>query len=101
MMRPGAGFAQPRAVARIRRLGVGEKTRVVVAGPLAAADMGRLEHACAPALPQHPLPLEIDIRRVTQVDRTAAAVLDRLAQRGAHIIRNGNASTGYPPNNAA
>ena len=69
---------------------VGATTRVIVAGPLAAADMGRLEHACAPALPHDPLPLEIDIRRVTRLDRTAAAVLDRLAQRGARIIRNAN-----------
>jgi hypothetical protein len=60
---------------------------VIVVGALAAADMGRLEHACAPALLQEPLPLEIDIRRVTRMDGTAAAVLDRLARRGARILK--------------
>ena len=88
-------------MARIRRLPIGDLTRVVVIGALAAVDMGRLEHACAPALPRHPLPLEIDIRRVTGMDRTAAAVLDRLAKRGARIIGGAEAtSTDHPPDAA-
>jgi len=73
-------------VARIRQLRFGEVTRVTVTGLLAARDIGRLERACAPALPQHPLPLEIDLRRVTQMDGIATAILDRLASRGARII---------------
>jgi len=74
---------------------------VIVVGPLAAVDMGRLEHACAPALPQDPLPLEIDLRRVTAMDRTAAAVLDRLVKRGARIINGPETPpTDYSPDAA-
>ena len=48
--------------------------------------MGRLEHACADALLSRPTRLEIDLRRVTETDRTAAAILQQLANRGAIII---------------
>jgi hypothetical protein len=37
-------------------------TRVKVTKPVSAADMGRLEHACAPALATHEMDLEIDLR---------------------------------------
>jgi hypothetical protein len=73
-------------MARIRSVPVGGMTRIVVAGALAAVDMRQLEYACADALAQDPLPLEIDLRRVTAMDRTAAAILDRLERRGARII---------------
>lgn len=55
----------------------------MVTGRLTAADMGRLEHACAPELTAHPLWLEIDLRRVTHTDSTAAALLQRMVARGA------------------
>jgi hypothetical protein len=48
--------------------------------------MRRLEHACASALiVKPPLHLDIDIRRVTEIDATAAAILERLNERGAVI----------------
>jgi hypothetical protein len=47
--------------------------------------MRRLEHACAPALVMQPLRLHIDVRDVTEMDATAAAVLARLHARGAII----------------
>jgi hypothetical protein len=47
--------------------------------------MGRLEHACAPALVSHPPNLELDLRRVTNADATAGAVIERISQRGARI----------------
>jgi hypothetical protein len=47
--------------------------------------MGRLEHACATALTRHPMVLDIDLRRVTAIDRTAEAVLRHLHERGAQI----------------
>jgi hypothetical protein len=62
-----------------------ENTRIRIAGRLTAADMRRLEHACAAALVVRPLRLHIDIRRVTDMDATAAAVLARLNARGAVI----------------
>jgi hypothetical protein len=51
--------------------------------------MGRLEHACAPALTSHPANLELDLRRVTHIDGTATAVLERICQRGVHVARPG------------
>lgn len=61
----------------------------MVTGRLRAADMGRLEHACAPALIDRAAALDIDLRRVTDLDPTARAVLHRISERGAHIS--------YPP----
>jgi ribosomal protein S3 len=60
--------------------------RVRVTGRLTASDMGRLEHACADALLSRALRLQIDVSRVTETDQTAAAILQRLANRGALII---------------
>jgi hypothetical protein len=85
-LRCGVAFAAREQVARIQRTRHGETTRVKVSGKLSAADMGRLEHACAPALVCHSLALEIDLRRATSVDRSATAVLGRMAHRGARII---------------
>jgi hypothetical protein len=47
--------------------------------------MGRLEHACAPALISHRANLELDLRNVTYADPTAHAVLERISQRAARI----------------
>jgi anti-anti-sigma regulatory factor len=56
---------------------------VTIIGRLTAHDMGRLEHACAPALITAAPQLEIDLRRVTSMDPTALAVLQRMQLRGA------------------
>jgi hypothetical protein len=56
---------------------------VAISGRLTADDMGRLEHACSPALVTAALQLEIDLRSVTFTDRTATAVLQRMEARGA------------------
>jgi hypothetical protein len=63
----------------------GANTRIRIAGRLTAADMGRLERACAAALIVQPLRLDIDLGRVTEMDATASAVLARLNARGAVI----------------
>lgn len=70
-------------MARIRMLRNTAPPVVVVSGRLTAADMGRLEQACAPALISDPLSLEIDLRGVTHTDSTAVAVLHRMVARGA------------------
>ena len=75
----------PRYMAQIRAARRGEILRVTVSGRVTTTDMGRLEHACAPALTSHPAKLEIDLRRVTQADATATAVLERMSQIGARI----------------
>lgn len=49
-------------------------------------DMGRLEHACGPALVAHPLQLVLDLTAVTAWDAPARAMIDRLAARGATVI---------------
>jgi hypothetical protein len=73
------------SMARMRISRTGDNTRIRIAGRLTAADMRRLEHACAAALVVQPLRLHIDVGRVTEVDATAAAVLARLNARGAVI----------------
>ena len=72
-------------MARIRAHHRAERTQLTITGALTAADMGRLEHACAAALTRHPMVLDIDLRRVTAIDRTADAVLRHLHERGAQI----------------
>ena len=72
-------------MARIRTTRQGQSTRVRIHGRLTASDMRRLEHACASALVVQPLRLDIDIRHVTEIDASAAAVLTRLNARGAVI----------------
>ena len=74
-------------VARIQRVSHSHSTRVRVTGSVSAADMGRLEHACAPALVTHEMNLEIDLRGATSIDRSAAAILASMASRGARILR--------------
>jgi len=75
-------------VARIRHALRNNRLVVSVAGALAAGDMRRLEHACAPALTTRVPPLTIDLRRVTALDATAAAILDRLARRGVTLVKS-------------
>ena len=76
-------------MARIRTVHDGETTRVIITGRVTAADMGRVEHACAPALLAHPSPLELDLRGVTSADATAIALLRRIASRGARVDGGG------------
>jgi ABC-type transporter Mla MlaB component len=61
---------------------------ITLTGPLSVADLRRLEDACAPALASDPLAVELRLRDVTRVDAAAAAFLDRLARRGAVIVRS-------------
>ena len=72
-------------MARIRTVRRGDITCVIITGRVTAADMGRLEHACAPALVVQPSPLELDLRRVTSVDAIAHAILRRMVDRGARV----------------
>lgn len=74
-------------MARIRALQSGGITRVLISGRLSAADMGRLEHACAPALTSKAVPLELDLARMTDADRTAQALIERMVTRGAKVSR--------------
>jgi hypothetical protein len=76
-------------MAQIRSVRHGDILRVTVFGRLSMLDMGRLEHACAPALISHPAKLELDLRRVTHADATATAVLERISQRGARVTQIG------------
>jgi hypothetical protein len=73
-------------VARIRRTRRQNGTVIIVEGRLSAADMGRLEHACSRELISHTPHLEINLRRVTEIDQTALAVLGCIAARGAVLI---------------
>ena len=72
-------------MASIRSRHDGRVTTVTVIGSLGAADMGRLERACAPALTARHLSLELDLRRATSIDPTAAALLAVMNERGAHL----------------
>jgi hypothetical protein len=80
------GHCSTPGMAHIATSRVGDLTQVTVTGSLSAEDTGLLEHACAPALVEHPSPLEIDVRGVTYADRIAAALLSRMRERGARII---------------
>lgn len=72
-------------MARIRAVKRQASTLVVVEGRLGARDMRRFEHACSPALASARAELVVDIRRVTELDGVAAALLRRIADRGAVI----------------
>jgi hypothetical protein len=74
-------------MARIRVSQQHSTTRVVVAGRLGAADIRRLEHACAPALTSARADLIVDLTSVSDVDGVAAALLGRMANRSAIIRR--------------
>ena len=47
--------------------------------------MGRMERACGEALTRNPLQLQVDLTHVTDVDATAAAILEQLHRRGARL----------------
>ena len=72
-------------MARIRTYNLSGGIRVKVTGRLTAADIGRLEHACAPALTTEALDLDIDLSGVTESDETANLMVNRMAKRGARI----------------
>jgi hypothetical protein len=72
-------------MARIRTTRALDGTRVSVSGRLGAADMGRLEHACREALTHDPLQLQVNLTHVTEMDGTAAALVQRLRDRGAQV----------------
>ena len=65
---------------------VGDMYRIALKGRLAAADLQRLERACGSALQQKLVPLELDLRKVSSIDDSAQAYLDRLRARGARIL---------------
>jgi hypothetical protein len=73
-------------MARIRTSRSVNVTHIKISGRLTAADMGRFERACGPALTTHALALVIDVSDVTEADRTAEALMHRLEARGARII---------------
>jgi hypothetical protein len=72
-------------MARIRAFRRGDSTAVVVTGRLSAGDIGRLEHACAPALTTRAPRLEIDLSEVTQIDATAANHVARMGELGVRV----------------
>jgi anti-anti-sigma regulatory factor len=74
-------------MARIKAVKRATPMTVVVVGRLSARDLRRLEHICSPALVAAHADLILDMRRVTQVDAVAAAMLNRIAARGAVIHR--------------
>jgi hypothetical protein len=55
--------------------------------------MGRLEHACREALTRDRLELHLDLTHVTGMDVTAAALVQRLRDRGAHVRTPGVRAT--------
>jgi hypothetical protein len=59
---------------------------VTVRGRLAASDLRRLERACGSALEQQHPPLTVRLEKITGIDESARAYLDRLARRGAEVI---------------
>jgi hypothetical protein len=72
-------FALQINMARIRRVRRHDGIRTTLTGRLAASDMGRLEHACAPALTDRAAALDIDLRAVKEA--SARAVLVRIGLR--------------------
>ena len=72
-------------MARIRRQIVPSGVRLIVSGRLTAADVGRLEHACAPALLTQDAAIEIDLSQVSESDEMANLMVNRMAARGARI----------------
>jgi anti-anti-sigma regulatory factor len=74
-------------MARIRSVIEEASVLVLVQGRLGAADMRRLEEACAPALITPQPNLIVDVQHVTVVDRVAQAHLNHIETRGAVIRR--------------
>jgi hypothetical protein len=72
-------------VARIRITRESDRLHVHIAGRLTATDLRRLEHACGPALTTARVSIELQLERVTDIDRAAAAFVERMTQRGATV----------------
>ena len=74
-------------MARIRTVIQTSSVLVLVHGRLGAADMRRLEDACAPALTTAHADLIVDVQATTGIDRVAQAHLNRIETRGGIIRR--------------
>ena len=87
----GLSLAIPdlKPMARIRSIKRFATVTVTVAGRLRAADIGRLEHACGPALTFERAQLVVDLQGVTEIDNVAEAHLRHMAGRGA-VIKKAN-----------
>jgi hypothetical protein len=72
-------------MARISIVRAGHVSRITLRGRLEARDLKRLERACGAALQQKRLPLELDIQRLTSIDHSAEAYLEKLIARGAQV----------------
>jgi len=59
---------------------------VTVQGCLRARDLRRLERACGPALEHERPPLTVRLESGPDIDESARAYLDRLANRGAVLL---------------
>jgi hypothetical protein len=84
-------------MARIRIARDGPRLRIRIAGRLTATDLRRLEHACGPALTTDRLSLELQLGRVTAMDRAAAAFVERMTERGATIAEALRSEEHGPP----
>jgi hypothetical protein len=60
--------------------------RVAVRGELRASDLRRLERACAPALEQFPVPLDLEVDTLHAVDEPARRFVVCLLYRGATLV---------------
>ena len=60
--------------------------RIAVRGELRAADLRRLERACAPALEQFPVPLDIEVDTLQAVDEPSRRFVACLLHRGAALV---------------
>ena len=73
------------AMARMRVISAEGRYRVTVSGRLTGQDLGRLERLCGPALEHETPPLALRLTRVSTIDPSARAYLDRLVRRGATL----------------
>ena len=64
---------------------------MAVRGELRASDLRRLERACAPALEQFPVPLDIQVDTLRAVDEPARRFVVCLLHRGAALVGAGRA----------
>jgi hypothetical protein len=73
-------------VAKLLKHLSGGRWLVAVDGQLGAADLRRLERACAPALEYRPPPLDLKLDAVTSVDETARMFVRSLLASGAALV---------------
>ena len=59
---------------------------MTVIGLLRAADLRRLERACAPALERRPLPLDLHLDAMGGMDDAARLFVQHLLQQGALLV---------------